>query len=227
MQRRILFVLGGPGSGKGTLCANLQRLYPGQFGFHSAGKLIREKIDQGKGPFLDKKSKELALKLEQIILNGKIIPSEVTVSLLLDKVLKEMNEVVLIDGFPRNKENYEVWTKATASLPEIKCMGALYLDLSQRLMIERIKKRASLNKEARSDDQSEETIIKRLRTHEVSSSEVLRIYKEKMQLFKIDASKSEEGIVNEARKILTELDLIDFSEKYSHEQMVPAFEGIS
>jgi hypothetical protein len=63
---RVLFVLGGPGAGKGTQCAKLVDC----FGFvHlSAGDLLREERDSG--------SKDGEM-IENYIRNGQIVPVEV------------------------------------------------------------------------------------------------------------------------------------------------------
>lgn len=68
---RVLFVLGGPGAGKGTQCA----LLASEYGFvHlSAGDLLREERLRG-GP-----QAEL---IESTIREGKIVPVEITVRLI-------------------------------------------------------------------------------------------------------------------------------------------------
>ncbi len=68
---RVLFVLGGPGAGKGTQCA----LLASEYGFvHlSAGDLLREERLRG-GP-----QAEL---IENTIREGKIVPVEITVRLI-------------------------------------------------------------------------------------------------------------------------------------------------
>lgn len=67
----VVFVLGGPGSGKGTNCAKITA----DFGFvHlSAGDLLREEKASGS---------ELAKMIDTYIREGKIVPAEVTVRLL-------------------------------------------------------------------------------------------------------------------------------------------------
>ena len=87
------FILGGPGCGKGTMCANLVR----DFGLiHlSAGDLLREERDSGS---------VLATLINNLILEGKIVPAEITCRLL--KVAMEKfgwaDKKFLIDGFPRS-----------------------------------------------------------------------------------------------------------------------------
>ena len=66
------FVLGGPGSGKGTLCNDLVR--DNGFIHLSAGDLLRKERDSG-----DSKYGTL---INERILAGKIVPVEITVNLL-------------------------------------------------------------------------------------------------------------------------------------------------
>lgn len=68
----IVFVLGAPGSGKGTVCAKVVET----FGFvHlSAGDLLREERQR--------KGSEYGELIESYITNGQIVPVEITCSLL-------------------------------------------------------------------------------------------------------------------------------------------------
>ena len=43
--------------------------------------------------------------IENMIKEGKIVPSEVTIKLLKQAMIKNENDRFLIDGFPRNEEN--------------------------------------------------------------------------------------------------------------------------
>ncbi|KAK8945968.1 hypothetical protein KSP40_PGU008106 [Platanthera guangdongensis] len=85
---------GGPGSGKGTQCAKIAET----FGFlHlSAGELLRKEILSGR---------ENGSLILDIIKEGKIVPSEITVNLILREIELTENRKVLIDGFPRTDEN--------------------------------------------------------------------------------------------------------------------------
>lgn len=121
-----VFVLGGPGAGKGTQCSLLVK----EFGFHhlSAGDLLRKFIAQG-GPE--------AAQLAHIINNqGKIVPAharphicprydidtlcaflrpccmQITVRLLVEAMQRSEARLCLIDGFPRNLENLQAWEAA-------------------------------------------------------------------------------------------------------------------
>lgn len=98
---KVVFVLGGPGSGKGTQSSLIQKKF--RFKHLSAGELLRE---EKKRP-----SSEYGSTIEKIILEGKIVPSFITTSLLKAAIKESQKEYqyFLIDGFPRNKENLLKW----------------------------------------------------------------------------------------------------------------------
>lgn len=49
--------------------------------------------------------------IKGLINEGKLVPSEMTVKLILNAMSKCSNNKILIDGFPRNDENREVWDR--------------------------------------------------------------------------------------------------------------------
>lgn len=86
----VIFVLGGPGAGKGTQCANLVRDYG--FTHLSAGDLLRAEQDREGSEFGDM--------IKEYIRDGRIVPMEVTVQ-LLENAMMEKNKGTgkfLIDG---------------------------------------------------------------------------------------------------------------------------------
>jgi UMP-CMP kinase len=88
----VVFVLGGPGSGKGTQCANMVKDYG--FKHLSAGDLLREEQDRPESEFGDM--------IKQYIREGQIVPMEVTIQLLENAMTsameKEDKKRFLIDG---------------------------------------------------------------------------------------------------------------------------------
>ena len=89
-ETSVIYVLGGPGAGKGTQCANLVR----DFGFThlSAGDLLRAEQDRA--------GSEFGSMIKEYIADGKIVPMEVTVQ-LLENAMMDQNKGsgrFLIDG---------------------------------------------------------------------------------------------------------------------------------
>jgi len=78
----VVYVLGGPGAGKGTQCANLVRDYG--FKHLSAGDLLRAEQDRP--------DSEFGSLIKENIANGKIVPMEVTVQLLENAMSAELEK---------------------------------------------------------------------------------------------------------------------------------------
>ena len=114
---RIIFVLGGPGSGKGTQCQKICQQFT-EFVHLSAGELLREARSSGS---------VLGEMIQKCMMEGTIVPAEVTVGLLKEAMEKNGwgQKRFLIDGFPRNEDNYATWFRL---LPEVQVDYCLFLN---------------------------------------------------------------------------------------------------
>ena len=121
------FVLGGPGSGKGTLCKDLVRDY--KFVHLSAGDLLREERDSG--------SPNGRL-INETILAGRIVPVEITANLIIQAMQRNgwTNTKFLIDGFPRNEDNCQGFERILG--PDVNMPFMLFLECTKETMIKRI-----------------------------------------------------------------------------------------
>lgn len=177
----VVFVLGGPGSGKGTQCANIVK----HFGYThlSAGDLLRAEIKSGS---------ENGTMIQNMIKDGKIVPSEVTIKLLHRAMLESGNDKFLIDGFPRNEENRAAFEAVTKIDPAF----ILYFDCPEEEMERRL-----LNRNQGREDDNIDTIRKRFKVFLDSSLPVIEYYNSKGKVRKIDAAKPAEEVF-EATKAL-------------------------
>ncbi|KAG6496791.1 hypothetical protein ZIOFF_044663 [Zingiber officinale] len=155
----VVFVLGGPGSGKGTQCSKIVE----NFGFThlSAGDLLRAEIKSGS---------ENGTMISNMIKEGKIVPSEVTVELLRKAILESGNNKFVIDGFPRNEENRVAFENVTKLEPEF----ILFFDCPEEEMEQRL-----LGRNQGRDDDNIETIRKRFGVFIESSLPVIEYYDQK------------------------------------------------
>ena len=144
-QPSCYYVLGGPGSGKGTVCAKLVQEYG--FVHLSSGDLLRAERNSG--------SPE-ALIINDHIDKGLMVPGDIVIN-LMKKAMKEAgwaSKKFLIDGFPRNEENIDGWNRCIGDEAKVECV--LYLDCSKETMIERVVGRAKeAGASARKDDTAE------------------------------------------------------------------------
>ncbi|KAK4128735.1 UMP-CMP kinase [Parathielavia appendiculata] len=170
----VLFVLGGPGAGKGTQCARLVRDY--HFTHLSAGDLLRAEQDRP--------GSQYGQLIKDCIKNGAIVPMEVTVA-LLEKAMRDTisatgNKKFLIDGFPRKMDQ-------AFKFEEVVCPARLVLfyDCPEAVMERRLLERGKTS--GRADD-NEESIRKRFRTFVETSMPVVDHYDAENRVVKVDAT---------------------------------------
>ncbi|XP_004506608.1 UMP-CMP kinase-like isoform X2 [Cicer arietinum] len=177
----ITFVLGGPGSGKGTQCAKIVET----FGFKhlSAGDLLRKEIVS---------DSEYGSMILDTIREGKIVPSEVTVKLILRELESGDNHKFLIDGFPRSEENRIAFEHITGSEPNF----VLFFDCPEEEMVKRVLSR----NQGRIDDNID-TIKKRLKVFESLNLPVIDYYAKKGKLHRINAVGTEDEIFEQVRPV--------------------------
>jgi adenylate kinase family enzyme len=116
--------------------------------------------------------------MQSYLAEGKIVPAEITVG-LLDTAIQEQPEakLVLVDGFPRNLENYTTWYE---KLPHLPVLGLMLLEVSPTEM----RRRMLLRGQGRPDD-NEETLSRRLRSYEDETLPVAEQFNVRGQLFKV------------------------------------------
>lgn len=173
------FILGGPGSGKGTACGRLVE----EFGFvHiSAGDLLREEVKRGT---------ELGEKINGIISVGNIVPSEITVELLRQSMERAPSTVgYLIDGFPRKFDQAEMFESGIA-----KATRVYYFDCTEATMEGRCLSRAVETGGTGRNDDGVEVIRKRFRVNIEQCVPVVNMYKEQGRCTIVDANASKDDV---------------------------------
>ncbi|PTU19168.1 hypothetical protein P175DRAFT_0440593 [Aspergillus ochraceoroseus IBT 24754] len=185
----VVFLLGGPGSGKGTQSTNLVRDYG--FTHLSAGDLLRaEQIRPGS---------EYGELIRSYIREGQIVPMEITVALLSNAMAAAASEAAaaaaaaaaatssasdeqekeeqnvdarakrfLIDGFPRQLDQ-AVFFEATVCPSDF----TLFLDCPEQVMEARLLKRGETSGR---DDDNADSIRKRFRTFVQTSMPVVEAF---------------------------------------------------
>eukprot|EP00591_Stephanopyxis_turris_P005200 CAMPEP_0195519804 /NCGR_PEP_ID=MMETSP0794_2-20130614/15526_1 /TAXON_ID=515487 /ORGANISM="Stephanopyxis turris, Strain CCMP 815" /LENGTH=443 /DNA_ID=CAMNT_0040649025 /DNA_START=202 /DNA_END=1530 /DNA_ORIENTATION=+ len=170
-QHRVLFVLGGPGAGKGTQCERLVEQY--KCTHLSVGELLRDERER---------NGTQAQLIESCLVAGQIVPVEISLG-LLSQAMNEASSsssseedggygsrVFLVDGFPRNFDNLDGWTKF---MPDHSCvLGSLVFDCPVEELERRILSRGETS--GRSDDNIA-SARKRFATFETQTMPVVRV----------------------------------------------------
>jgi len=196
----IIFVLGGPGSGKGTQCELLTERY--DCVHLSAGDLLRAEQSKEGSPF-----SEL---INSCITNGKIVPVAITCQLIvqaMDDVIKSRDAakaspqpegagpVFLIDGFPRNLDNLQGWESEAGH----DARAVLFFEATEEVLEGRLMERGKTS--GRSDDNLK-SIKKRFSTFQGETMPVVEIFGKIGCLRRIDAEKDVDEVFEQVKGIL-------------------------
>ena len=175
----VVFVIGGPGCGKGTQCK--RRVQNMKYVSFSTGDLLRQYVKDKKQGYEE---------IESQMKEGKLISSTTLMKVLKEYIINSENKKILVDGYPRNQENIDVWEKEMKDCVNVK--GALYIEVSN----EEMEKRLLGRNEGRADD-NKETIAKRLTTFENETKPIVKYFEDKGNLIKIDGMKTVDEISKE------------------------------
>lgn len=189
----VVFVLGGPGAGKGTQCANLVKDYG--FTHLSAGDLLRAEQERPGSQFGDM--------IKDYIKNGLIVPMEVTVQLLENAMVADLDKSgkgdiqgkkgkFLIDGFPRKLDQAHKFEDSVCRAKLVLFFACSEEEMEKRLLI-----RGQTS--GRSDDNAE-SIRKRFRTFVETSMPVVDYYESQNKVVKINAERSPEEVHKDTQK---------------------------
>ncbi|XP_056600292.1 UMP-CMP kinase [Triplophysa dalaica] len=188
---QVVFVLGGPGAGKGTQCARIVETY--SYTHLSAGDLLRQERSR--------KESEFGQLIDNYIKEGKIVPVEITINLLkkaMDETMKvdEKRFRFLIDGFPRNEDNLRGWNKVMDGKAIDKFV--LFFDCGNEVCIDRCLERGKSS--GRTDD-NRECLEKRIETYLQSTRPIIKQYEQQGKVHTVDASRSVDEVFADVKKI--------------------------
>lgn len=186
----VVFVLGGPGAGKGTMCelAELQL----DWVHLSMGNLLREE---------QQKQNVHAATIEQSLTEGKLVPNEIIVS-LLKQTMESITRTTgkrhfLLDGFPRSLSNLEAWQEVFGQQMELPLM--LYFECPLAELERRILGRAPFS--GRSDD-NVESIRLRFETFKAETLPIVSHFKQQGKCSEIDTSLNRQTVYELVRQQL-------------------------
>ena len=197
-----IIMLGAPGAGKGTQAKKIAERYG--LPHVSTGDIFRANIKNGT---------ELGLEAKKYMDQGMLVPDELTVKILLDRVAQEdCKNGYILDGFPRTIPQAEVLDKALTELGD-KIDYAVNVHVPDENIVNRMSGRracvscggtyhvvyAPTKKEGicdacggeliLRDDDKPETVQKRLAVYHEQTQPLIDFYQNKGILVEVDGTK--------------------------------------
>ncbi len=211
----FLVFLGAPGAGKGTQAAIITQ----KLGLvHIAsGDLFRQAVKAGT---------ELGQKVESYMKNGDLVPDDVTIRVILERLREpDSKDGCIFDGFPRTLEQARALDKALAEQNN-SIDKAIYIDVSEKELLKRLCGRWTCQKcqaiyhevtsppsvHGKCDkcggelyqrpDDNEETIKERLKVYFTQTTPLLDYYNEEGKLARVDGNLAIEKITEQIMSII-------------------------
>ena len=196
----FIIMLGGPGSGKGSVGGILADYY--KIPHISTGDIFRSEI---------KNETKLGLEIKELIANGQLVSDELTIKIVENRLLQpDCENGVVLDGFPRTEEQAIALEKFMKENNR-KIDSAVELDVSDEDLTKRIVNRVVCSNKScgesyntvfmppkvegkcdkcgsdlyRRADDNEESVKNRLDVYHKQADEILKFYKSRNLLFTV------------------------------------------
>jgi adenylate kinase len=218
MSELNLILLGPPGAGKGTQASRLTE----DFGlpYIGTGDLLREHTSNGS---------ELGRKAREYMTQGRLVPDELVIAMILEKIEDEGADGFLLDGFPRNIP------QADALAEEMERRGrrltaALLIEAPDEIVVERLSGRRQCKDGhlyhveydrpkhegvcdrdgmplVQRDDDKPDAIRKRLEIYHAQTAPLIDYYDERSLLRRFDGTRDKVEVHDHIRATLATLRL--------------------
>tara|TARA_B100000963_G_scaffold226741_1_gene197811 strand:+ start:146 stop:724 length:579 start_codon:yes stop_codon:yes gene_type:complete len=186
-----LILFGPPGAGKGTQAKIIIKKY--NIVQISTGDMLREEV---------KFETDLGLAAKVIMDKGDLVSDEIIMSMIEKRIKKpDCNNGFILDGFPRTFKQ-AVYLDEILDRLKIKIDTVIEINVNEKLLLKRIKKRAAESDDLRGDDNSE-ILNNRISVYKKDTLPVLEYYKNSNKLHTIDGMQNIEQVSKDILKILS------------------------
>ena len=187
-----IVLLGAPGCGKGTQSKFLvDRL---NFFQLSTGDLLRDQTSN--------KNSKYGQQINLIMKKGDLVPDDLVINLIIEKIVLLKNENIIFDGFPRNIKQAEVLDDSLENI-SMSLDFAILIDVDFKILEQRIENRIKeTENHERRDDDNIETLLKRIEVYKTNTFPIIEYYKKKGILRNVDGMDTIDNVSQKILKII-------------------------
>lgn len=187
-----LILFGPPGSGKGTQAERLETTY--NLVHISTGELFRSEMEAGT---------ELGLKANAFMSRGELVPDEVTIGMLRNKMIAHQEaEGFIFDGFPRTAPQAEALDQLLGMMDQ-QIDALIMLDVPEEEIVKRILLRGQESN--RPDDNDPDVIRNRFQVYQSKTAPIYSYYEQKGKAHKVNGIGTIDDIFHELCHLIDSL----------------------
>ena len=196
-----LILLGPPGSGKGTQALRLVAKHG--IVQLSTGEMLRAAVAA---------ETPIGLQAKDIMANGGLVPDEVVVGIISDRVEQaDAKKGFILDGFPRTVPQADALDELLKK-KHLKLDAVVELRVNESALLARVEKRAeetrARGEEVRVDD-TPEVLTKRLAQYRSLTEPLIHYYSERRKLLTVDGMMTIEHVTREINRILSAIGAVE------------------
>ena len=188
-----LILLGPPGAGKGTQAKRLQEKF--EIVQLSTGDMLRAAIASGS---------DVGSRAKSVIDSGRLVSDGIMVQMISERVDQEdCKNGFILDGFPRTLAQAEALDVMLAD-KGLKIDHVIELKVDTDILFDRIRTRIAETPESeRRNDDTEETVRKRLEVFREQTAPIIPYYAERGALKSVDGMQSITGVSSQIDAIVS------------------------
>lgn len=188
-QKKLILVIGAPGSGKTTDCEVIAS-HNAQITHYSAGDMFRAEVATGS---------ERGKLIASIIDRGEIVPIDIAIETIVGAIKNAPTQMVIIDGYPRSQEQMIALDAFLKDESDVVPAGVIEVVVGEAVARERVLGRA------RGADDDEAVFNRRMAVYLEPLQDIREFYAAKGLLTKIDGERELAAVVADMQALIESL----------------------
>jgi adenylate kinase len=189
MPKKLIFMIGAPGSGKSTYSDRINELHASDIESIHVGDILRDEIEN---------DTTMGKIVEKYLEKGDLVPGDVVIYEVFGRIKNSPKDIVLMDGFPRGLNQMKILGDTLLHEEGIELVSVIELKVSKDVARERLLP----------DNPSEEEIAlfeNKVKNYEEIIEKIEKFYEKDGLLTVIDAEREREVVLQEIDQHLSKL----------------------
>ena len=178
MSKKLILLIGAPGSGKTTDAALIAKKHTESITSYSTGELLKREI---------KNETAIGNIAKSFVEKGDLVPTAIVVDTIVDAIQNAPTDVVMLDGFPGKEQQLQYFCDFIFKNDNINLISVIEIKVSEALAKQRFL----------ASGRSEEIFEHEMASYSASLNEIEKHFEDKHILKIIDGERNLEMVIEE------------------------------